>query len=62
MKWTVIGQHDGNDTFEVEGDDYGEAAYDALRRLGWAISVPDRDDPDDQARPSPHVLDGRKGE
>jgi hypothetical protein len=41
MKWTVINQHDGNDTFDVDGDNYGEAACDALQQLGWAICVPD---------------------
>lgn len=37
MKWTIINQHDGNDIFEAEGDNYKEAAYDALQQLGWAI-------------------------
>ena len=53
-KWTAINQHDGNDTFEVEGDNYGEAACDALQQLGWAISIPesdeDEDTPNDQAQ------------
>ena len=43
-KWTVINQHDGNDTFRVEGDNYGEAACDALQQLGWAISIPESDE------------------
>ena len=46
-KWTVINQHDGNDTFEVEGDNYGEAACDALQQLGWAISIPESDEDED---------------
>lgn len=40
-KWVVINQHDGNDTFEVEGDNYGEAAYEALNLLGWGIVIPE---------------------
>ena len=43
-KWTVINQHDGNDTFLAEGDNYGEAACDALQQLGWAISIPESDE------------------
>ena len=61
-KWTVINQHDGNDTFEAEGDNYGEAACDALQQLGWAISILESDDDtpsaSDQARansPSPEA-------
>ena len=44
MKWNVINQHDGNDTFEVEGDNYEEAACDALQQLGWAICTPESDE------------------
>ena len=51
-KWTVINQHDGNDTFEAEGDNYGEAACDALQQLGWAISIPEGDKGD---KPSAQV-------
>jgi hypothetical protein len=47
QKWTVINQYDGNNTFEVEGDDYGEAACDALQQLGWAIIIPERDEDED---------------
>ena len=46
-KWTVINQHDGNDTFEAEGDNYGEAACDALQQLGWAISISESDEDED---------------
>jgi len=54
-KWTVINQHDGNDTFEVEGDNYGEAACDALQQLGWAISIPESDDDEDTPNATAHV-------
>jgi len=48
MKWTVNQPSTiGNDTFEVEGDNYGEAAYNALQQLGWAISVPESDEDED---------------
>ena len=35
--WTVMNTTDGNDTFQVEGDNYGEAACEALTELGWAL-------------------------
>lgn len=58
MKWTVTNQHDGNDTFEAEGDSYGEAACDALQQLGWAISIPERNEEED----TPNAAhDGRQG-
>lgn len=42
--WTAINQHDGNDTFEVEGEAYAEAASEALQALGWALCIPDEND------------------
>ena len=54
-KWTVINQHDGNDTFEAEGDNYGEAAYDALQQLGWAISIPESDGNEDTPNAVAHL-------
>lgn len=39
-KWTVINEHNDSDTFEVEGDNYGEAAYEALQAIGWTVILP----------------------
>ena len=51
MKWDVINQYDGNDTFEIEGDNYEEAACNALEQLGWAISIPKSDNDEDTPNP-----------
>ena len=47
MKWTVINQYDGNNTFEVEGDNYGEAACNALQQLGWCLSITESEEDED---------------
>jgi len=57
-KWTVINQHDGNDTFEAEGDNYEEAACDALQQLGWAISIPKSDEDEDEDTPNAQISGG----
>jgi hypothetical protein len=43
-KWLVISLHDGNDSFVVEGEDYGIAACEALKELGYSLSVGDDDE------------------
>jgi hypothetical protein len=47
--WTVYCLHDDNEkAFEVEGDNYGEAACEALAELGWAIVIPEDDSSDEE--------------
>jgi len=38
MRWTAISLSDGNNTFEVEGDSYANAARNALLHLRWGLS------------------------
>ena len=38
--WRVVNNSDGNISFTVEGDNYGEAAYEALAELGWSVAIP----------------------
>ena len=45
--WTITNQNDGNDSFEVEGDNYETAAYEALCKLGWSVSVKKEDEESD---------------
>ena len=42
--YTVINEHDPNDTFEVEAHDYEHALYAALSELGWFITEQKEDD------------------
>ena len=45
--WQAINQHDGNDTFTVEGTDMNDAAFAALSALGWSLSGPEEDEDDE---------------
>ena len=38
---SIMNNNDENDFFEVEGKDYNEAAYNALKELGWTVVVPE---------------------
>jgi len=42
--WTIINDHDGNDSFTVEAASPEEAAFVALNELGWWVAA----QPDEQ--------------
>jgi hypothetical protein len=47
-RWIVMNNCDPNEVFEVEGDNYGEAAFEALDELGWGL-VEDKDEEEDDS-------------
>ena len=46
MNWEVVSLSDFDDKFTVEGDNYGEAAFEALQELGYGITIPDSEEED----------------
>jgi len=46
--WMVVNDNDGNDSFEVDGCTFVEAAQNALKELGWWISTPSLPDEDEE--------------
>ena len=47
-KWT-ISNDDNSALFTVEGDNYLDAAYEALRQLGWHVQAKDGETKDEKA-------------
>lgn len=40
QRFTIISEHDGNDSFTVEAVNAEAAAHEALAVLGWSVCVP----------------------
>jgi hypothetical protein len=43
-KYIIINEQDGNDSFTVEGNTSEEAAFAALKELGWGVTEGDDED------------------
>jgi hypothetical protein len=48
MRYLVWSDRDPNDSFEVEGQNANDAAWAALRELGWCVSADPLDWPTDE--------------
>lgn len=60
-KWIITDEHDGNIWFEVEGDYFEDAAYNALAQLGWRVSLKNIGKEDEDAEENTDtVIDGYK--
>jgi len=48
LKYQIMSEHDGNDTFEVEADSSESAAFAALFVLGWGVSSLEETNPPEE--------------
>lgn len=56
MKFRVINEFDGNETFEVEADNVNDAYCKALAELGWWVSKEGQEEIEEYSVPSDYLV------